>query len=350
MRKLVRMDTQGSIRASLKGSSSSFRPTPLEPTLLETAKQFLESFHFDLRIRQVLHEDKLEESVGKHTYYLLPNEQKYEPGFLLILQGKPILFVSSRFQFGFALRLRIHPSVFQKQAVFVATLDTIHATLRLEDILYDGNPVSKLPFSKRYSLLSSFYTNSFLQDKHLSGLHVSLAELYALDTLREKVDSAQFYSIDLVPEQGGRRRWHIPLRAPAAATTRPVHAPSTISMATSTVVEKLSIPASGKPEVSPTEAFAYKIKGMPDTYDLQDKKGRPLGKAAVQSAQLSLQLRNSFQGAQTYVPVRIQWNEEFSRFKILGIQDMQSEVLSESVVSSVEGSEGDAEHPHDGSS
>lgn len=335
------MDTQGSIRASLKGSSSSFRPTPLEPTLLETAKQFLESFHFDLRIRQVLHEDKLEESVGKHTYYLLPNEQKYEPGFLLILQGKPVLFVSSRFQFGFALRLRVHPNVFQKQAVFVATLDTIHATLRLEDVLYlDGNPVSKLPFSKRYSLLCSFYTNSFLQDKHLSGLEVSLAEVYALETLREKVDSSQFYSIDLVPEQGGRRRWHLPLRS-APATTSVAPAPAAKRVPTP---QQAALPA---PTTSPTQAFAFKIKGLPDTYDLQDQKGRPLGKAAVQSAQLSQLLRNSFQGNISSIPVRIEWNEEFSRFKILGLQDKQPGVLSESAVSSVEQTASDEEHPHD---
>ena len=337
------MDTQGSIRASLKGSSSSFRPTPLEPTLLETAKQFLESFHFDLRIRQVLHEDKLEESVGKHTYYLLPNEQKYEPGFLLILQGKPILFVSSRFQFGFALRLRVHPSIFQKQAVFIATLDTIHATLRLEDVLYlEGNPVSKLPFSKRYSLLSSFYSNSFLQDKHLSGLHVSLAEVYALESLREKVDSAQFYSIDLVPEQGGRRRWHIPLRS--SAPPPPPRPPIVHASASPTKSIPASIPSSTE---RPTNALAFKIKGMPDTYDLQDEKGRTLGKAAVQSAQLSLQLRNSFQGNLSYIPVRIEWNEEFSRFKILAIQDKQSGVPFESAVLSLEQNGSDEGLHHD---
>ena len=340
------MDTQGSIRGSLKGSSSSFRPIPLEPTLLETAKQFLESFHFDLRIRQVLHEDKLEESVGKHIYYLLPNEQKYEPGFLLILQGKPILFVSSRFQFGFALRLRVHPSVIQKQAVFHATLDTIHATLRLEDVLYlEGNPVSKLPFSKRYSLLSSFYSNSFLQDKRLSGLDVSLAELYALETLREKIESSQFYSIDLVPEQGGRRRWHIPLRS--APTVRPPQAPALTSLPLATAPLSLAPPATIE---NPTQAFAFKINGLPDTYDLQDQKGRSLGKAAVQSAQLSVELRNSFPKNTPFVSVQIQWNEEFSRFKILGILGKKSVVPFESTVSSVGQTASDEERPHDESS
>jgi hypothetical protein len=330
------MDTQGSIRSSLKGSSSGFRPIPLEPTLLETAKQFLESFQLDLRIRQVLRPEKLEESVAKHTYYVLGNEQKYEPGFLLILQGKPVLFVSSRFQFGFALRLRIHPSVFQTQAVFVATLDTIHATLRLEDVLYlEGNAVMKLPFSKRFSMLRSFYRKSFHQDKHLSGLQVLLAEYFPLETLEEKVESNQFYSIDLVPEQGGRRRWHLPLR-----TGVPVPAP--VATAPS---QQLPVPAPAPvPVKGKTTAFAYKIKGLPDTYDLQDEKGVSLGKAAVQSAQLSLALRTLFSKGVNSVPVSIEWNEEFSRFKIL---ETIVAAVPESAVSSVAQNECDEEHPDD---
>lgn len=329
------MDTQGSIRSSLKGSSSGFRPTPLEPTLLETAKQFLESFHFDLRIRQVLHHDKLEESVGKHTYFVLGNEQKYEPGFLLILQGKPVLFVSSRFQFGFALRLRIHPSIFQTQAVFIATLDTVHATLRLEDVLYlEGNPVAKLSFSKRFGILRSFYKRSFLQDKHLSGLQVLLADYFPLETLEEKVDSNQFYSIDLVPEQGGRRRWHLPLRTGTGSSI------SSIPVSQKPVPAIPVVPAS-VPLKEKTKALAYKIQGLPDTYDLQDEKGVSLGKAAVQTAQLSLTLRTLFSQGALFVPVSIQWNEEFSRFKIL---QTIAEVAAESAVSSVEQNGHDEEH------
>lgn len=334
------MDTQGSIRSSLKGSSSGFRPIPLEPTLLETAKQFLESFQLDLRIRQVLRPEKLEESVAKHTYYILGNEQKYEPGFLLILQGKPVLFVSSRFQFGFALRLRIHPSVFQTQAIFIATLDTIHATLRLEDVLYlEGNAVMKLPFSKRFSMLRSFYRKSFHQDKHLSGLQVLLPEYFPLETLQEKVDSNQFYSIDLVPEQGGRRRWHLPLRTgvpvPVAAVPSqqvPVAVPVPVPV-------PAPVPVKGK-----TTAFAYKIKGLPDTYDLQDEKGVSLGKAAVQSAQLSLALRTLFSKGVNSIPVSIEWNEEFSRFKIL---ETIAAAAAGSAVSSVAQNECDEEHPDD---
>jgi hypothetical protein len=104
------MDTNGSIRASgLRGTS--FRPQQVQPVLLETAKQFLENLQVDTRIKQILHEDKLEQSVGKHKYYILGNEQKYEPGFLCIMQGHPIVFLSSRFQYAYALRMRVHASL-----------------------------------------------------------------------------------------------------------------------------------------------------------------------------------------------------------------------------------------------
>lgn len=96
------MEPGGSIKSSSKHGSS-FRPTQIEPALLATAKQFLESFQIDTRIRQTLYEDKVEQSVGKHKYYILGHEQKYEPGFLLVMKGHPIVFLSGRLQYGLSL-------------------------------------------------------------------------------------------------------------------------------------------------------------------------------------------------------------------------------------------------------
>ncbi len=317
------MDTSGSIKASgIRGSS--FRPTQAEPALLATAKQFLENFQFDTRVRQLLHEDKLEQSVGKHKYYILGNEQKYEPGFLCIMRGHPIVFLSSRFQFAYVLRMRIQPSLYQSQALFIGTLDTVYASFRLEDVWYlEGKASFRDPFSKRYEALQLFFANMFVQDKHFSGFTVEVAKLARLSDLRKIVDSKEFYSVDFIPEHGGRRRWHLPL----AFTHKQVQqedAPFQEKGPEKTVMEKV-IPATAQEQdsnstIKYTEAIARKIVGMPDTYALQSKTNLDLGRAAVQTSGISILLRNEFTGKKREsVPVSIQWYEEFQRYKITGI-------------------------------
>jgi hypothetical protein len=316
------MDTSGSIKGSgLKGTS--FRPQQAEPVLLNAAKQFLENFQFDTRVRQLLHDDKLEQSVGKHKYYILGNEQKYEPGFLCIMKGHPIVFLSSRFQFAYVLRMRIHTSLYQSQALFIGTLDTVYANLRLEDVWYlNGKALFQEPFSKRYDALQTFSSSLFVQDKHFSGFTVDVAKLARLSELRKIVESKEFYSLDFVPEHGGRRRWHLPL----AFTHKQVQAedaPFQEKGPEKTVMEKV-IPAQ-KATASPsqekhTHAIARKIVGMPDTYALQSKTNIELGRAAVQTAGVSMLLRNEFVSKKKEsVSVSIQWYEEFQRYKIIGV-------------------------------
>lgn len=323
------MDTSGSIKASgIRGTS--FRPTPIQPALLATAKQFLENFQFDTRIRQLLHEDKLEQSVGKHKYYILGNEQKYEPGFLCVMKGQPVMFLSSRLQYGYALRMRLHASLYQKEALFIGTLDTIYATFRLEDVWYmNGQSLYQEPFSKRYDTLQTFVNTMFAQDKQLSGFTLEVAKLSPLADLRKIVESKEFYSIDFVAEHGGRRRWHLPL-AFTHEQKKIADAPFNAKGPEKTLVEA-AIPAAKeepKPKPKPvsvqtekhTEAIARKIVGMPDTYSLQSKTNLDLGRAAVQTSGVSMLLREEFTSKKREsVGVTIQWYEEFQRYKITGL-------------------------------
>ena len=318
------MDTNGSIKASgLRGTS--FRPTPIEPALLVTAKQFLENLQCDTRVRQLLYEDKLEQSVGKHKYYVLGNEQKYEPGFLCVMQGHPIVFLHGRFHYGYALRMRLHASLYQKQALFIGTLDTVYGVFRLEDVWYmNGTSYYNEPFSKRYDTLQTFFNTMFVQDNHLSGFTVERAKLSPLSDLRKIVESKEFYSVDFVPEHGGRRRWHLPL-AFTHEQKKIADAPFNAKGPEKTLVEKV-IPVVLPPTVpvmldtKHTEAIARKIVGMPDTYSLQSKTNIELGRGAVQTSGLSMLLRNEFTGKKKdAVEVSIQWYEEFQRYKITGI-------------------------------
>ena len=301
------MDTP-SIRSSGNKGSMKFRATPIEQALLEKAKHFLESYQFDLRIRQHLQEDKLENSVGKHKYYILPNEQKYEPGFLVVMKGQPIVFLQGRLQYGFSLRLRLHASLYTNQAIFIATLDTIHSSLRLEDALfYDGKSLTQESYSQRYQTLQTFFQTAFVQDTRLSGLTVTVAQLFPLSQLKSLVDSDLYHTIEFVPEQAQRRRLFFTLPSKQKEIKQ----------------KPFDLPTPQAPPPPPiskedrTVALAFKIKGLPDTYELKDESGHILGKAAVQTAELSQLLRQSIGAGGT--KVKVQWYEEFERFKILGL-------------------------------
>jgi hypothetical protein len=322
------MDTTGSIKASLKGGNTGFHPQNIEPAVLERAKQFLESLQFDLRIRQMLYPDKMEVSLSNHVYYVLGNEQKFEPGFLICMKGAPVIFVNSRLTFGFTLRLRLHASLYEKEAVFIGTLDTVHAQLRLEDVLYySGRRLTRDGYSQRYKVLQEFIENSFVQDKRLSGLMVTVAEPTPLASLKETIDSGQYYSVDLIPEQGGRRRWHIPLHAPVVrsvpvarnvAVSVPVPVSRNAPVDTPTVIVSTTIPEII--EKTKTHATATKVVGSPDTYDLRDEEDKSMGRAAVQNSAVSIQLREAFtKSGVKHVAVRIQWYEDFKRYKIIGL-------------------------------
>lgn len=315
------MDTSGSIKASgIRGTS--FRPTQAEPALLNAAKQFLESFQMDTRVRQLLHEDKLEQSIGKHKYYILGHEQKYEPGFLCVMRGHPVVFLSSRLQFGFALRMRLHASLYQNQALFIGTLDTVYATFRLEDVwVLNGKQMYTEPFSKRYEALQTFFYTMFVQDKHLSGFTMELAKYSPLSDLKKIVQSKDFYSVDFVPEHGGRRRWHLPLAFTHQQVKKDI-APFNPKGPEKTLVEAVVpavVPAVSN-ETKFTEAIARKIVGMPDVYALTSKTNLDLGRAAVQTVGISLLLKEEFtKKKKESVSVSIQWYEEFQRYKITGL-------------------------------
>ena len=327
------MDTNGSIRNSEKASRTSFRPSSVEPALLGLARQFLESYTFDMiRIRQQLYPEKMENAVSRNTYYVLGNEQRFEPGFLVCMKDKPLVFMNSRLNYGFTLRLRLHESLHREGAIFVGTLDTVHGTLRLEDVfLYLGKTYCQSPYSKRYAVLQDFYKNAFVQDTRLSNMTVFVAEPRPLATLRDAVDSNQFHSIDLIPEQGGRRRWHIPLvlyqnqQLPKKATATEILA---YNLAQTTPLLPVK-------EVVLTEervAIATKVPGLPDTFDLFSKDKKLIGRAAVQKAEISMKMRQMTAATST---VTVLWDDEFLRYKIIDLSSKEADMSGLFKVSAV---------------
>lgn len=300
-----------------------FHVKHIEPAVLEQAKQFLESFLQDLRIRQFLPVDRIESVCSREKLFVLPNEQRFEPGFLVFLPNQPPLFVQNRLQYGFALRMRVQPALYEQGTVLIGTMDTVHTTLRLEDVfVYSGKVYQRMPYQERFTKLQQFFRSAFVRDDKLSGCSIVCAEPQPLSALQDLVESGQYNSIDLLPDQGGRRRWHIPL----TATARPEKESSreiTPEEAEAQVPIFVAPVSQDKEEPKATEGLASKIHGLPDTMELVDTKGKSLGRAAVQTAELSMGLRKAFQGKPTgtRLAVRLSWCEDFGRYQIMGLQD-----------------------------
>jgi hypothetical protein len=139
------------------------------------------------------------------------------------------------------------------------------------------------------------------------------------------VESKEFYSVDCIPEHGGRRRWHIPLgftQAQKVIAPPPFNPKGPEKTLVEAVIPAATVAAAAAPTLPTerfTEAIARKVVGMPDTYSLTSKTNLDLGRAAVQTSGVSMLLRAAFTPKTDAVPVVIQWYEEFQRYKITGL-------------------------------
>jgi hypothetical protein len=254
----------------------------------------LEKYFSDMRIRQMLTPEKASFPLSKGIFYVLGYETRAEPGFLCCLPGKRVTWVSGRLERSISLRLRISPQLFERGTILIATLDEQKKRLRLEDVwLWEGDNIRARPYSERYKKLKPFWDEYFIQDGVMSGLEVTLARPVALEHLKEKVESSLYQGIDLIPEQGERRRFFLPLNKKKTPRVQDGH---------------------------PSWCYARKVIGMPDTYDLflGEKEVDSLGRAAVQSFALSQTLREAFQ-KQKVVSVEISWHSEFLCYEILNL-------------------------------
>ena len=158
----------------------------------------------------------------------------------------------------------------------------------------------------------------------LSGLEVSMPTIFPLSQLKELVDSGQYNSIDLIHELGGRGRFHVALHAHPSPTgpkapSKPVAPAASSNSPQQSILQTTSVPDAIDTNETYTVADAYKITGLPDTYELKNDAGISIGRAAVQNAKVSISLRAAFTAQIKHVKVNIEWHDDFKRYKIIGL-------------------------------
>ena len=278
------------------------------PALLDAAKRVLERSVPNSAIRHSLYIEKSEPFLSTEKMVLIANEGRTDPGYICFFPQQPIMFINSRVDQGVFLRLRVDTSLFQG-TVFIGTLDG--GNLVFEDCYaWRGKSVADQSFSKRFSLLNTFFHTLCVRDERISGVKIHLAKLHALAELPVLILKDEFWSIDFVPEAPQRRRFFHKLHIQGQVQSQ-MQSQGQVQPATT-----------AKPivEEKPTQlvAIAKNIQGLPDTYDLFSYDKVHIGEAAIQSDQMSSQVRLAIK-KNSSLPVFVDWNEEFECYEISGI-------------------------------
>jgi hypothetical protein len=296
--------SEGSLRSSHREINPvrlKYAPKPLQVS----ARNLVDSIckHGGPIIRQRLDMENMKQPLQKGVFYVAENEGKSQPGFLVFLPGKQAvvyLQTKERSPPPAMLRMRVSPYISERGgSVFVANLDTIAHTLRIEDVwMWRGEPLfTTTPYSQRRDLLQEFVEQHWIPDARLMGgitttilNPISLAELCTKSLIGTS-------TIDLIPEQPGKRRlWYM-----VDAVVKPVAEPV------------------AKPVAEPKHSLkglAFKVDNIPDIYDIYDEKKTLICRASVQFFALSQEMRSKC-STDEGVWVNISWRDDFKGYEII---------------------------------
>jgi hypothetical protein len=324
---------EGSLRNSHR-EMSQLRLKPVKSSLHDLAIQFVETRVADTCVRQRLQPDK-EAILKRGTFYVLPSESRTEPGFLLFLPKQPPVFMATRGGPGnrkpaaFTMRMRVDLTLGDGGgSLFIVSLDKIQHSMRLEDVwIWRGEDLyTKKTYSERRTQLREFVEKLWVPDARLlGGIQTTVANPLPLSAI-STVTSA--YSVDLIPELPGKRRFWFPLEntAPGAPKPSASYAPTpsaAVATAPLPIAKPTPIPsppllsiAAPAPEKTRQRAFATPLESVPDVYDLTLEDGTPLCRAAIQQISLSKLLRSK---KEARIPVWAEWKKEFGRYEIVGV-------------------------------
>jgi hypothetical protein len=332
------MDQQGLSEGSLRNSHReihAIRRKPAKADLQSCAVTLLESCSEDTIIRQRIDLERAEPILKRGSFFVLENEGRAEPGFLVFLKDQAAVFLQPRKGSASASTLRLRCSTGLREgggSILVATLDDVLHTLRLEDVwMWRGQPLYKTEtFTKRREKLKEFVEHHWIPDARLlGGIFVKIAHPISLEAFsQKKLPLSNTFSLEFIPDMPGKRRMAFYLEAIAKAAEG--HAGlKQIRGGVPAAVASALVPAantSTKVETREPEKKAQGIRStvritpvdkMPDVYTVYGEDGLASGRASVQRFSLSLEIRKKHQETPEAVWAEIEWNPEFNGYEIL---------------------------------
>ena len=324
------MESQGLSHGSIRNSHREIHAVKRKyapASSQDLARKLVESCSKDLVIRQRLDPQRAEAPLKRGTFYVMENEGRAEPGFIVFLPGIPPIFLQSRRgrdgerrYKGNTLRMRVSLAVAEGGgSVLVATLDDVLHTLRLEDVwMWKGAPIIQSEgFAARRERLKEFVQYHWVPDARLlGGIFTSIAQPMSMQEFAEKKSWDTCHSVEFIPEMNGRRRmvWFLEAQVKAAeahAGLKQDRIVAPVAAAPAVAAAAAAVPAVAAAGV---RARLSPIDSLPDVYNLIGEDGLLIGKGAVQQFFLSRDIRQALQKGETWV--RAKWSAEFNGYCI----------------------------------
>jgi hypothetical protein len=335
------MESQGLSEGSLRNShreTHAVRRKPAPASFQELARKLVESCSPDMILRQRLDPAKAEGGFKRGTFFVLENEGRAEPGFLVFLPGMPAVFLQLRrgregksYMQGSTLRMRVSTAVGEGGgSVLIASLDDVTHRLRLEDVwMWRGEALATTQtFSRRRERLREFVERHWVPDARLlGGIFATVAQPISMEAFAKKAALEDPFqgvsSLEFIPEATGRRRLVLHLETveraatgPAGLKTQRAHAPVAPTTTASVAATEPALPRA-EAVTSVRRARAAPVDKMPDVYDLYEESGLPISRASVQQFSLSQALRKACE-SEKEVWVLARWKPEFGGYEIVG--------------------------------
>jgi hypothetical protein len=328
------METQGLSVGSIRNSHREIHAVKRKyaPALFqELARKLVESCSDDLVLRQRLDPDRAQVPLKKGEFYVMENEGRAEPGFLVFLPDKPAIYLQfhrgkqgregSNWRAN-TLRMRVSTSLSEGGGtILIATLDDVLHRLRLEDVwMWRGDQVIRREgFSARREYLKQFVGHHWVPDARLlGGIFTSVAQPISLEEFSAKKVWDNCHSVEFIPEMIGRRRmvWFLEAQMKAAdahAGLKQMRGPTVMPQAAPRPPPRPQQPSA--PSGTDRRVRAVAIPNLPDIYELYGEDGLPISRASVQEFALSKTLRE----AKSDTWVIASWNSEFGGYMIVNI-------------------------------
>ena len=291
-----------------RGFDLKFRRT--DQALHDTTQRFVESLYKDIRISQ--HADFVFAAKRFETeqWYWLTPLASGRTGFLVFQSRCPVVWIDDQFKQSYRIPMRVSFQVYERSSLMLASLDRVNGILRIEDCwTLAGDDIRSKSFTERWNSVHEFFDRMHRPDPTLQqGLQIEPAKYAPLSAALtwQPLPNLVFAQGETAP-----RRLRVYFQPKPEMREQP---------------PLPSLPPPTKPtEEDPTNqhlAKAVPHPEYPDTYDLWIQ-GVKQGFAAVQDIELSRQLRLLAKTTKEML-VKIQWNEEFDMYEIIGLQDSRS--------------------------
>ena len=332
-RSLYRMETQGLSVGSIRNSHREIHAVKRKfaPALFqELARKLVESCSEDLVLRQRLDPERVQAPLKKGEFYVMENEGRAEPGFVVFLPGKPAIYLQYRRGKngeggwkGNTLRMRVSTTLSDGGgSILVATLDDVLHRLRLEDVwMWRGTPIIRNEgFSKRRQYLKEFVQHHWVPDARLlGGIFTSIAQPISLEEFANKKSWEMCHSVEFIPEMVGRRRmvWFLEAQLKAAeahAGLKQTRGLPTVPVPVAAAPVKAVVPIVAERRVRVTP-----VDSLPDVYQMYGEDGAPIAQASVQQFSLSMKLRGACESGEDVWAVAT-WNRDFAGYMITSVE------------------------------